>query len=136
MSRLAFTWLGISYLSIGFYFFGIGVYQLIGRLGASDFSSFTYTTNHALGTRTMTWVLITFVPVGGIIFDVCGKLYSNMFYPTQTQIHTEIESKLKIEARKRRQSVPRHRTTPPGPQVFGGLTSLSSTSANVAKSKS
>ena len=25
-------------------------------------------------------------------FDVCWKVFSNMFYPTQTQIHVELES--------------------------------------------
>ena len=36
----------------------------------------------------------------GIIFDVTGKVYANLFFPTQTQIHLEMESKLKQDKRK------------------------------------
>ena len=108
-SRLAYTWIGVLYLSIGFYFFGICIYQLIGRLGASTFSSYVNTPNHVFGTRSISWFLVAFVPVSGMIFDVSGKVFSNMFYPTQTQIHIEIESKEKVAARKRRQSVLRRR---------------------------
>jgi hypothetical protein len=50
----------------------------------------------------MSWLLIMFVPVAGMVFDVVGKVYSNMFYPTQTQIHLELESQGKVLARKRR----------------------------------
>ena len=89
-------------MSIGFYLFGIFIYQLIGRLGASELSSFTEAPNHALGTRSMSWLLIVFVPIAGMVFDVVGKVYSNMFYPTQTQIHLELESQGKVLARKRR----------------------------------
>ena len=106
---MAYTWIGVTYLSVGFYFFGIGVYQLIGRIGPGGFANFVDVTNHVLGTRSISWILIIFAPICGIIFDVCGKAFSNMFYPTQTQIHIEIESKQRIEARKRRQSARRRR---------------------------
>ena len=33
------------------------------------------------------------VPTMGMVFDVAGKVYSNMFFPTQTQIHVEIAAK-------------------------------------------
>ncbi len=89
-------------MSIGFYLFGIFIYQLIGRLGASQLSAFTDVANHALGTRSMSWLLIIFVPIAGMVFDVVGKVYSNMFYPTQTQIHLELESQGKVLARKQR----------------------------------
>lgn len=100
-SRLAYTWIGVSYLSIGFYFFGISVYQLIGRSGASGFSSFLMVVNHAFGTRSMSWMLMAFVPIFGMIFDVCFKVFSNMYYPTQTQIHVELEAKEKLMKRRR-----------------------------------
>jgi hypothetical protein len=35
----------------------------------------------------------------GMIFDVSGKLFGNLFYPTQTQIHLEMESKAKRDRR-------------------------------------
>jgi hypothetical protein len=59
----------------------------------------------------MSWLLIIFVPIAGMLFDVVGKVYSNMFYPTQTQIHLEAESKGKMLARQRRRAVLRQRTT-------------------------
>ena len=101
-SRLAYTWHGIIFLSIGFYLFAIAVYSLIGRLGPSQFSSFTEAASHVLGTRTLSWILIIFVPIACISLDVVAKVFSNMFYPTQTQIHLELQSKEKMEKRKRR----------------------------------
>jgi hypothetical protein len=37
----------------------------------------------------MSWFLVILVPIAGMVLDVTGKVYSNMFYPTQTQIHVE-----------------------------------------------
>ena len=42
-SRLAYTWIGVTWLSIIFYLFAISVYQLVGRRGASQFSGFVLT---------------------------------------------------------------------------------------------
>lgn len=106
-SRIAYTWVGVTYLSIFFYFFGIGTYQLVGRNTISDFSSFVYVTNHVFGYRSLSWMLLAFVPISGIVFDVCGKVFSNMYYPTQTQIHLEIECQEKIQKRRERHSVTR-----------------------------
>jgi hypothetical protein len=47
----------------------------------------------------MTWMLILFVPIIAIVVDVCGKVFSNMFYPTQTQVHLEKEALGKMHAR-------------------------------------
>lgn len=38
----------------------------------------------------MSWMLVVLVPFMGMVFDVAGKVFSNMFFPTQTQIHVEI----------------------------------------------
>jgi len=46
-----------------------------------------------MGTRTINWLALLFLPLGAIAFDVAGKVFGNMFYPTQTQIHIEIEAK-------------------------------------------
>jgi hypothetical protein len=43
-----------------------------------------------------------FVPIFGMAFDLSGKVFSNMFYPTQTQVHVELESKQLTIARKER----------------------------------
>ena len=44
-------------------------------------------------------MLMFFVPVFAMVFDVTAKCFSNMFYPTQTQIHIELEA---MEKRNRR----------------------------------
>lgn len=105
LSRLAYTWIGVTYGSILFYFFGVGVYQLIGRSGASGFSSFLMVVNHAFGTRSMNWILIFFIPIIGMIFDVSLKVFANMYFPTQTQIHVEMESKEKRLAKQKARQV-------------------------------
>lgn len=101
LSRLAYTWIGVTYGSILFYFFGIGVYQLIGRSGASGFSSFLMVVNHAFGTRSINWMLMFFVPIISMIFDVSLKVFANMYFPTQTQIHVEIEAREKRIAKQK-----------------------------------
>jgi hypothetical protein len=63
-------------------------------------------------TRTINWLAILFLPLAATAFDVAGKVFGNMFYPTQTQIHIEIESK-QVAARKRALlEQTRHPTTP------------------------
>lgn len=104
LSRLPYTYIGVIPLSIAFYFVMISLYQLVGTNGASSFAGFILTANHVLGTRSMSWILILFVPIICMIFDVCGKVFSNMFYPTQTQIHLELEARGKMLAK--RQGLP------------------------------
>jgi hypothetical protein len=41
-----------------------------------------------------------FVPIIAIILDVVAKVFSNMFYPTQTQIHLEIEANEKADKKR------------------------------------
>jgi len=101
-SRAAYTWHGITFGSMGFYLWAIALYQVFGRVFTSSLSPFTDVANHVLGTRSMSWMLIVFVPIFGIVFDVCLKVFSNMFYPTQTQIHLEIESKERAQRRLRK----------------------------------
>jgi len=107
-NRLAYTWIGVLGLSYGFYLFFLYVYQ---ELGANEqvtpFFNFVKVTEHVLHTRSMTWMLLILVPIAGISFDVIGKVFSNMYYPTQTQIHLEIASK-KMAAAKRRAREERH----------------------------
>lgn len=102
--RLGYTWIGVTIGSTLFYLFCISTYQLVGRKGANQFSGFTLTANQVLGRRSMSWMLILFVPIVGMILDVCLKLFANMYFPTQTQIHMEMESQGKIKLR--RQGLP------------------------------
>ena len=65
---------------------------MIGRQGpeVGTFFSFVFVTEHVLNMRSITWMVSMLVPTIAVIFDVTGKVYSNMFYPTQTQVHAEI----------------------------------------------
>ena len=42
--------------------------------------------------QSISWLLFLFVPITTCVFDITGKLFSNLYYPTQTQIHTEISN--------------------------------------------
>jgi len=99
-NRLAYTWIGIWWLSIGFTFFFFYVYSIIGLGGASTFSQFTYVAMHTFNRRAISWMSIILVPVSACVFDVTGKLFSNLYYPTQTQIHMEIQAKETADSRK------------------------------------
>lgn len=101
LSRLPYTYIGVILFSIAFFLVCISIYQLGGLYGVNALSPFTLTTNHILGTRSLSWILILFVPMICMIFDVCGKVYSNMFFPTQTQIHLELEARGKMLAKRR-----------------------------------
>ena len=90
-SRVSYTWYGLIYLSILFNLFFVYTYQYIGRDGASSFSPFFMVTDHMLHTRAITWVVIPMVTIAATSVDVIGKVFGNMFYPTQTQIHKEIQ---------------------------------------------
>ena len=104
MSRVGYVCFAVVYVLIGFNFFFLYTYQLIGRDGASDFSPFVFLTYHLLHTRTITWVVIILVTVAATSMDVIGKLFANMFFPTQTQIHREIQH-FQFKEKKRRGSV-------------------------------
>lgn len=101
LSRMAHTWIGVFFLSIGFYAFAIGIYQLLGRSGASDFVLFVDTPIHVF-TQYTSWLLVALVPWACIFFDLFGKVMGNLWYPTQTQIHLELQSQAKIKARRSR----------------------------------
>lgn len=78
------------------------ILQVIGRKrGAGQFFNFVGVTPHVLGTRSLNWMILFFVPVTAMAFDVAGKVFSNMYYPTQTQIHIETEAREKRHGRTR-----------------------------------
>eukprot|EP00978_Attheya_sp_CCMP212_P015794 scaffold40883_cov50-Attheya_sp.AAC.5 len=100
-NRVAYTWVGIGWLSIGFLLFALYTYQLVGRNpNISQFSPFTMVTYHTYNCRSLTWMLVLLVPVACIVFDAAGKLFSNMNFPTQNQIHMELASR-EVIARKK-----------------------------------
>ena len=93
-NRLAWTWVGFLWLSVGFFFFAIYTYQLVGQNEATPVSMwpFVNAANHTYNMRSLTWLILILVPTAACAFDVFGKVFGNMYYPTQTQIHCEIEA--------------------------------------------
>ena len=65
-----------------------------------SFGDFVSVGFQVMARRSLVWVLILFVPIVAIAIDICFKVFSNMCFPTQTQIHLEIEY---LERKKRRQ---------------------------------
>ena len=57
-------------------------------------------TYHTFHTRSIAWVVVAIAVLTCTAADVVGKVFSNMFYPTQTQIHREIQV-LKYKKRRR-----------------------------------
>lgn len=103
MHRLAYTWHGVAWFSLGFYLFAIYVYGAFGvTMGPSQFSAFTDIPYHILSTRSLNWMLMVFVPIMGTGIDVVGKVFANMYFPTQSQIHLEMESQIKASRNRRR----------------------------------
>merc|ERR1719330_1853813 len=92
-SRVAYTWHGGTWLSIGWNFFFFYIYERIGMRGyVQDFSPYVSVASHLLHTRSVSIVLMFFVPISAMAIDVIGKVISNMFFPSQTQIHREKEN--------------------------------------------
>eukprot|EP00557_Chaetoceros_sp_GSL56_P002726 CAMPEP_0176499310 /NCGR_PEP_ID=MMETSP0200_2-20121128/12857_1 /TAXON_ID=947934 /ORGANISM="Chaetoceros sp., Strain GSL56" /LENGTH=1734 /DNA_ID=CAMNT_0017897717 /DNA_START=151 /DNA_END=5351 /DNA_ORIENTATION=- len=103
-SRVGYSWYGLIYLSIGFNFFFLYTYQYIGTIGSSaalSFLPFVMVTSHMFHTSTTNWVVISITTIAATSIDVIGKVFSNMFYPTQTQIHKEIQKLQYMPERKR-----------------------------------
>mmetsp|Transcript_23007 Transcript_23007/g.49788 ORF Transcript_23007/g.49788 Transcript_23007/m.49788 type:complete len:1706 (-) Transcript_23007:99-5216(-) len=95
LNRIGYTWVGVTWFSILFYYFFLFTYQLIGRRGpkTATFFQFVFVTEHVMNMRSITWMVSMLAPTICVIFDVTGKVMGNMFFPTQTQIHTEIAAR-------------------------------------------
>jgi magnesium-transporting ATPase (P-type) len=104
-SRAAYTWHGIIFLSIGFNFVFLYAYEQIGKIAGagSMFSPFVGATSHTLHTRSIVWIVIILATIAATVADLSLKVFSNMFYPTQTQIHKEISVLKKRRNRNRRE---------------------------------
>jgi hypothetical protein len=121
-SRLPYTWYGVTYISIIFYILFLFIYQVSGmsfvidcevenisffiltsclliysqklaKNGPGEYFQIIGVPPHIFSTSTLNYVSMLFVPIFGMAFDLCFRVFSNMYYPTQTQIHIEIESK-------------------------------------------
>jgi hypothetical protein len=108
-SRAAYTWHGIIFLSIGFNFVFLYAYEQIGKIAGagSMFSPFIGATSHTLHTRSIVWIVIILATIAATVADLSLKVFSNMFYPTQTQIHKEISvlrKRREMKSRKKKRS--------------------------------
>eukprot|EP00536_Pseudo-nitzschia_multiseries_P002375 jgi/Psemu1/251596/estExt_Genewise1Plus.C_310085 len=95
-SRLPYTWYGILIGSFGAYGLCLLFYEAMGIfVGISSGSWFTMiqVPAHVFLMSLFNYVLIIVIPIGGIALDIAGKVFSNMFYPSQSQIHIELESR-------------------------------------------
>jgi len=90
-NRAAYTWWGVSFGSFLFLLFCLYVYERLGTSGGI-FGVFAMVTTHMFNKRLVTWVLMILVPLAACAVDVAFKVFSNMFYPSQLQIHAEIQA--------------------------------------------
>ena len=97
--RLPWTWVGVLFLSYGFWMFAAYLHSYIARY--SEFflqENFNDVTLHTFNRASIAWLLFLLVPITATICDVVAKLFSILYFPSQTQIHTEIEVKEKEKA--------------------------------------
>ncbi|KAG7346626.1 phospholipid-translocating P-type ATPase, flippase [Nitzschia inconspicua] len=100
-SRLPYTWYGITYGSIFFYIAFLFIYQKIATKGPGEYFQIIGVPPHIFGSSSLNYISMLFVPIFGMAFDLAGKVFSNMFFPTQTQIHVELESRENAERKKK-----------------------------------
>merc|ERR1711862_894793 len=90
-NRLPWTWLGVIVFSWFFWVFAVYIYSFIVKFQPFQtwlsMDLFLDVANHMFSMISISWFLFLLVPIATIILDVTGKLFSNLNYPTQTQIH-------------------------------------------------
>jgi len=107
-SRIPYTWFGTIILSIGLYVLFLVIYSILASAGFSeDYLLFAGVPTH-MAEKSTCWIIIFFTSIAACTFDVVGKVFSNMYFPTQTQIHMEIAQKHK---QNRGRSSPTHPVT-------------------------
>merc|ERR1712238_300241 len=90
--RLAYSWVGVIWLSLFFFIFVAYVLELMARKPSISFSAFSGGLTHTLGLRSIAWMSFIIIPTIAMAIDVAGKLFGTMYYPSQTQIHIEMQS--------------------------------------------
>ena len=75
-----------SYLVSLYILSGLG--QIFGA-NAGTFFNMVSVLQHVLCTSGMNYVAMLFVSIGGIAVDIAGKVFSNLYYPSQTQKYLE-----------------------------------------------
>jgi hypothetical protein len=77
-------------------FFALSLFfQYVGQFigpSAGSFFIMVSVPSHVFRMCSSNYVLMLLIPIGAMALDVSGKVFSNMFYPSQNQIHIELES--------------------------------------------
>jgi len=72
-------------------FSSVPLLQVSLRAGAAT-SPFLGAMDHTFFLRPTAWILMILVSVSAMLLDIITKVLSNMFCPTERQIHMEIQS--------------------------------------------
>jgi len=96
--RYPWTWIGIIFLSYGFWTVCVYCFGIIGRSNDNfaSYSRFNDTSIHAYNRSSIAWIIYFLAPITACLSDVTLKLFAHIYFPSQTQIHTEIEKKENI----------------------------------------
>jgi len=95
-NRLPYTWIGVVILAIAVFVGFEYLFQILGRyVSYKILPSFLSVVYHAWQTRLRSWMVIFLAPTFALVVDIFFKNFSNMFYPSQSQIHLEIFAKKK-----------------------------------------
>jgi len=113
-SRLSWTWIGIFPWSLLFFVWAIYLYSYVAETGGNpEFAAFVGIAYHLFQTRALTWMVFLYVPIAATVFDVAFKVFSDMYYPTQTQIHMEIAAMERANKEKQKKKENDTPETPP-----------------------
>jgi hypothetical protein len=63
-------------------------------------AAFIGVATHTFQTRSLVWLVIFFTPFTAEFSDVVLKVFGNMYFPTQTQIHMEVAQLKKAQRKK------------------------------------
>merc|ERR1711879_486764 len=93
-SRFSWTFFGFSVASVLFWVSAAFLYAYVGTFSTNpDFIPFADAAAHPFGMNHRSWLIIFIVPVVATLVDVVLKLFANLYFPNQTQIHMEIAAK-------------------------------------------
>jgi len=87
---IPWTWVGTIIFSYAFWTLFVYIYSVIAR-DYFDEEQFNDVAEHVYETSSLAWYIFWLVPIAACIVDVSGKLFSNFYFPSQSQIHLEME---------------------------------------------
>jgi len=89
INRFPWSWFGLIVCLYGFWTGLAYAYSSI--FPGNNFFKIAY---HMFNMQSISWLLFLLIPIASIVCDITGKLFSNMYFPMQTQIHMEIEKEI------------------------------------------